>query len=573
MKSKLYKSLLASVMGAGMLTLGSCTDLSETIYDTIASEKYEFSESDNASQFATVYSSLREFYWDWYGYADLDICTDLWCIPLRIGVGWGDLYINFHKHTFHSELGHLGGLWTNGYEGITACNNLLRDKETLNLTDLQVAQLRAYRALYYYLLFDLFRNIPLLDENSYEGKPDDWQPSQATPKETFDFIVSELEDVKEACGTDIDAGRNGEMNNYVAHMILAKMYLNRNAWFPTEAEDNSYYEKCIDVLDYIMQQDGSGFDLAPNYSDCFKEDISGCQEIILGIPYEYLYAGGNYFANLWMNEAGRATWGFTGWATGGGGALNQFLDSYERQGGVDGNQNNVDQIIDKRFAQTWIGGPQVDADGNAIMVDGSQLNYTYNLRSIDNPGCYPMEGYRMVKYEIISGDWGSSYDDIPFFRYADVLLMKAECLLRLGTANDTEAENLVARVRERAITDPSRVKRSAAELRGGSVYNYGHWENTAKQDESDAIDQTLVGGDDIDLGGLLDELAWEFVAEHHRRQDLIRFKMDNGQNVYNGKAWFCKEAVTGNNRDADIFPIPKSVMNGNINLKQNTGFN
>ena len=231
------------------------------------------------------------------------------------------------------------------------------------------------------------------------------------------------------------------------------------------------------------------------------------------------------------------------------------------------------QIIDKRFAQTWIGGPQVDADGNAIMVDGSQLNYTYNLRSIDNPGCYPMEGYRMVKYEIISGDWGSSYDDIPFFRYADVLLMKAECLLRLGTANDTEAENLVARVRERAITDPSRVKRSAAELRGGSVYNYGHWENTAKQDESDAIDQTLVGGDDIDLGGLLDELAWEFVAEHHRRQDLIRFKMDNGQNVYNGKAWFCKEAVTGNNRDADIFPIPKSVMNGNINLKQNTGFN
>ena len=33
---------------------------------------------------------------------------------------------------------------------------------------------------------------------------------------------------------------------------------------------------------------------------------------------------------------------------------------------------------------------------------------------------------------------------------------------------------------------------------------------------------TEEGGDDIELGGLLDELAWEFVAEHHRRQDLIR---------------------------------------------------
>lgn len=35
------------MLGASMLTLGSCTDLSETIYSEIASEQYEFSESDN----------------------------------------------------------------------------------------------------------------------------------------------------------------------------------------------------------------------------------------------------------------------------------------------------------------------------------------------------------------------------------------------------------------------------------------------------------------------------------------------------------------------------------------------
>ncbi len=44
MKPKLYKSLLYSMVGAGMLSLGSCTDLSETIYNQIASEKYEFTE-------------------------------------------------------------------------------------------------------------------------------------------------------------------------------------------------------------------------------------------------------------------------------------------------------------------------------------------------------------------------------------------------------------------------------------------------------------------------------------------------------------------------------------------------
>mgnify|MGYP006970790865 CR=1 FL=1 len=57
MKPKLYKSLLYSMVGAGMLSLGTCTDLSETIYKQIASEKYELTEKDAASKFATVYST------------------------------------------------------------------------------------------------------------------------------------------------------------------------------------------------------------------------------------------------------------------------------------------------------------------------------------------------------------------------------------------------------------------------------------------------------------------------------------------------------------------------------------
>ncbi|MCL1614340.1 RagB/SusD family nutrient uptake outer membrane protein [Phocaeicola plebeius] len=570
MKSKLYKSLACSMLGASMLTLGSCTDLSETIYSEIASEQYEFSESDNQGQFATVYSSLRDFYWAWYGYADLDICTDLWCIPLRLGVGWGDLYISFHKHEFHAGLGHLSGLWTNGYAGITACNKLLDQTESLKLTDSQVAQLRAYRALYYYLLFDLFRNIPL--ETTFYNNPEGYQPKQATPQEMWDFIIGELNDVKNACGTDIKAGKNGEMNNYVVHMILAKMYLNHNAWFNNHS-DNSYYEKCIDELETILAE--SQYQLAPNYEDNFKEDITTSPEIIFGIPFEYLYAGGNYFANLWMNEAGRATWQFTGWATGGGGALNQFLDTYK---GIQVDPiTNKATATDKRFGLCWIGGPQVDYAGEKIMVDGTQLNYTYNMRSIDNPGCYPMEGYRLQKYEILEGDWGSSYDDIPFFRLADAKMMKAECLLRLGGykgETKEDAAELVTEVRRRAFDNEADAKRTVADLEGNSVYKYGYWENTAKQDESDNITSELDTNGDIELGGLLDDLAWEFVAEHHRRQDLIRFRLKNNpqQNVYNGKSWFCKKAITGNGHEADIFPIYRDILNGNVNLVQNPGY-
>lgn len=554
MKLNLYKSILCSAMGAGMLAMGSCTDLSETIYSEIASEQYEFTEEDAQAMFAPVYSSLRNVYWAWNGYADvMDETSDLWLTPLRIGVGWGDLYIAMHEHNFHSQIDHLWTEWQYAYEGINACNKLLADEAVQTMPE-SVAQLRAYRALYYYILFDLFRNIPL--DTTYEH-PDGWQPEQATPQETWDFLISELEDVKDQCGDEVEMG---QINNYTVHMILAKMYLNHNAWFNNHS-DNSYYQRCIDELNVIINS--GKFSLAPNYSDNFREDISTSPEIIFGIPFEYLYAGGNYYANKWMNEAGRATWGFTGWATGGSAAIPQFLDTYDED--------------DTRFEDCWIGGIQKDINGQTIYVDGQPLNYTYEIRSTDNPGCYPMEGYRLVKYEILEGDWGTSYDDVPFFRYADVLMMKAECLLRLGGYNgetEQDAADLVTQVRQRAFKDnPEKATRTVAQLKGGSVYQYGHRENTAQQDEPDNWIITEEGGDDIELGGLLDDLAWEFVAEHHRRQDLIRFRMTNGQNVFNGKSWFCKDAVTDpTDNHCDIFPIHKTFLDGNINLKQNPGY-
>lgn len=41
------------------------------------------------------YSSLRDVYWGWYSYADMmDQSSDSWCIPYRISIGWGDLYVS-----------------------------------------------------------------------------------------------------------------------------------------------------------------------------------------------------------------------------------------------------------------------------------------------------------------------------------------------------------------------------------------------------------------------------------------------------------------------------------------------
>ncbi len=548
MNTKINKLLVSAIVGACGLSMVGCTDLDEKVYSVIASEQHTFSQKELDRTIAPVYSSLRTVYWGWFGLSDImDMSSDVWGVPKRPGIGWGDLYVPMHKHQLNSEMGFFEVNWDNNYAGVNACNKILANEAITSNTSI-VAQVRAYRALYYYNLFDLYRNIPL--DTTYVHE-DGWTPDQATPETTFNWIESELKEWADKCPSTVEMGK---INKYAAHMLLAKLYLNHNAWFKDDS-DKSWYRKSLEEIQKVTK---SGvFALATNYNDNFKEDISSSKEIIFGIPLENKYAGGNYMANLWIHNAGRARWNFAGWATGGGIVFPQFLDIYEEG--------------DTRMENTWTGGQQYAEDGSAITVDGEPLVYTKELHSIDNPGCFPFESYRLIKYEILSGDYGTSYDDVPYFRYADALMMEAECYLRLGE-NEDYAAQLVSQVRARNFKDnPSKATVTAAYLKGGSKYKYGH-----REDQGASVDEhkwiiTEEGGDDIEFGGLLDEYAKEFVCEAHRRDELIRFNIKGtNMNVYNGKSWFCKDAAT--DRNGDIFPIPKKALQGNLKLKQNPGY-
>lgn len=551
MKTKTNKIFLFAIIGVVGCLVNGCTNLDETLYSDISSETHEMSETELAATIDPVYSSLRAVYWGWFGMSDvMDMSSDVWGVPNRPGIGWGDLYIPMHKHQFNSEMDFFKDNWLRNYSGVNACNKILANK-AISVNESVVAQVRAYRALYYYNLLNLYRNIPL-DTTFVHEKG--WLPEQADPKVTFNWIERELKAVADQCPSKVEMGK---INKYAVHMLLAKLYLNHNAWFKDDT-DKSWYGKCIDEINEVVK---GPFSLAASYSANFMEDISSSPEIIFGIPFENKYAGGNYMANLWIHNAGRSRWNFSGWATGGGVVFPQFLDTYEQD--------------DTRYNVTWTVGQQYALDGSAILVDGEPLAYTRELHSIDNPGCYPFESERLIKYEIKSGTFGSSYDDVPYFRLADAYYMKAECLLRLGGyKGETEqtAADLVTSVRMRAFgNDASKATVTVAQLKGGSKYNYGHRENTGKQGEADNWIITHEGGADIELGGLLDELAKEFVCEAHRRDDIIRFNIKGtNMNVYCGKSWFCKDAET--DRHSDIFPIPKVALDGNRKLKQNPGY-
>jgi starch-binding outer membrane protein, SusD/RagB family len=323
----------------------------------------------------------------------------------------------------------------------------------------------------------------------------------------------------------------GRFTKWAAKMTLAKLYLNHQVYFGTA----KWAEAQAQVEDVIAS---GKFSLATNYKDPFLFDNENSVEEIFSIPFDAKYAAYSYHPFKALHPASQATFNLAAQPWDGSAGIPQFINTYDAD--------------DSRLKDSWLGGPQVSSAGAPIMVDAVQLNYTNYLSEVT--GCYPMEGYRLVKYEIKSGEDAQTGNDVPFFRYTDALMIKAECLLRLGQAD--AAATIVTSIRQRDFkSNPSKATVTGAKLAGGSVYQYGAY--------SFGAITSLEGGADIQYGGFLDELGWEFIGEHHRKQDLIRF------GVYSSKSWFSK---TNKDKNKDIFPIPEYVMNANSKLKQNTGY-
>jgi len=144
-------------------------------------------------------------------------------------------------------------------------------------------------------------------------------------------------------------------------------------------------------------------------------------------------------------------------------------------------------------------------------------------------------------------------NDLPYFRYADVLMMKAECLLR--TEKSDEAAMIVTPVRERDYDDPKKAKGTGAEPEGNTSIHYGALAENGYI--ADPRDQTLV-----QYVRFLDELGCEFAAEFRRHTDLIRF------GVYQTKSWYNHTPIGDY---TTLFPIGEEELNTNPNLKQNPG--
>jgi len=607
---KAFHKILLVLGMAGAMATTACTDLTEHPYDFLTDETLDFTDPQTIAEMSgNVYTYMRSTYWMYYGMWDwTEDAADLHLFPSRIGVGWGDYYIAYHKHQFSPSLDNINYvIWYHSYVAIMYANQCLGNQTFLEGSPQSAAELRALRAFLYYILFDSYRNIPILPE---EDQPAGFLPTQEEPQTTFDYIVAELEKAE----ADLpETNYFGFPTKAMAWMTLAKMHLNYYAWFadkePYDEGDMSHYEEALKWADKVMKC--GLYSLSTNYKDNHVVDLSTNKEVIFALNFEAGQAGGSYLANANLPSFGTAAFGFSG-GWNGGCAIPQFIDTYAHKSVTPARANHLTGVeyLDTRFYDTWAYGQQYKyGSGDRVKLDKASVDeqgevdvfYTKEVHSVDTPGAYMLEGYRYVKSEIQPNKYHASADDTPIFRLADAYFIAAECALRLGGSKTLpeytkqKAADLVTAVRERAFrdTDPTLATRTISDLEGGSIYDYGVREYTAGASGDATIDaeepkspaftyeevwndplfiKTEEGGADIELGGLLDDLAWEFVGEFHRRQDLIRFRCGNGQNVWNGKSWFSKRKEDPGVFYKNLYPICVTNMESNIKLVQNPGY-
>lgn len=569
---RIIKNTFLGLLSCCVLSTTSCLDLDEKLYDQLNDTNIDLNnENDLALLLGASVAQYRYLVEDWFGmFHLLEECTDQYMVPARPGVGWGDAYINLHKHNWSPQVGQIQNPWDIAYRGISYANIVIDNSSEENVESL--CQARFFRGMFYYHLLDMFGNAPLqTTQNVGPG----YLPEQVGVEKLYEFCVEEFKYVKDNIG---DSNKYGWANKYAACMALAKLYLNKNVYLGTTGNDG--YEAALAEVETIIK-DG-GYDLASKYKDNFREKIETSPEVIFAIPGDRTHTVQFGLQSYCFPQTGMEAYGSTAPGYNGSCAIPQWINTYDAD---DQRKDDTWAYGEQHYAVKNADGTYTANAGDPIPFDADDwsgtgyLNYNIQVHSIDNPGAFQQEGARLHKYEIIPGtDDGTTADDVVIFRYADALFIKAECLLRLGRDKDVAA-GLVTDIRKRSFPNAiAKANRTVADLEGGSVYAYGHEEYKGTPDANGNVTFTdwsgkvskHEGGDDIELGGLLDDLGWEFCCELHRRQDLRRFKTGDGRSVWNGKSWFCKDAT--NETTYDVFSIPESAMKANSKLKQNPGY-
>ena len=299
--------------------------------------------------------------------------------------------------------------WYASYEGIGKCNIVISRSEGKDYANKAqyVAEAKFLRALHYSYLVRYFGNVPLVLEpaTSYEGAFA--TNVQVDKQQIYDLIISDLNEAKMNLPASYSAQAQGRATSGAARTLLAKELMALERY----SEAASELEAVSNSGEYLLLDD---------YAAVFDFDNENNQEIVFSVQFiegSYgLYSSYMYTFAPW-NVTGpellghNQSQGLTGFNIPTADLINSFEEGDERK-----------SLIDLSYI-----------DENTATYLGNIVPFT---RKFWHPG------------HAIQLQTGSNF---PLFRYPHVLLMLAECYLRIGSGDPVL---LVNQVRTRAGLPP-----------------------------------------------------------------------------------------------------------------------
>ena len=544
MKSKfLTKTLIACLLLFGL----SCTKLDEHpyLYDKVTGDQFGKTDLEVSSLVGRAYSNLSGIGGNNHYNPLNEVTTDEEVVPTR-GPDWGDggHWVRLKLHTYKVDDPLPNNAWNFCYSGITTCNRLIATLTSLNTptTLAYIPELRTLRAIYYYWLLDWFGNVPLSIDFTTTTPP-----ANSTRKQVYDFVESELIAtsalLKKPTGIP-DVATYGRMNYYVAQACLAKLYLNAEVYTGV-----AQWDKCIAACNNIVN---SGiYILTPNYIDNFVQNNQNSKESIWAIPFDHVKFTGFNMVMMTLSYLNQNTYNINAQPWNGFATTAEFYKSYidtvanpgpiGKVIGLSPKGDSVRGTLDKRAAANFLVGPQFSASGARLSDDGAdvtdpdgkQFTFTPYINELQ-PAAWRQSGARISKWQFYLGETQDMDNDFAVFRYADILLTKAEATAR---KNNNWSDGTVL-----AVVNQIR---------------------------------TLHGGVDpftsLTAASFLAERGRETFAEAWRRQDMIRFGTYNSAFGFHGADPVDNLGPNGINH-LNVFPIPDVQLNANKNLKQNPGY-
>ncbi len=495
--------IIASIILSSLCTY-SCTNLDEELYSSVADNNFGTTPTEVQALVGGAYSSLRGFKDDIsQAYPTFDVhfvneeASDEATIPTR-GTDWYDngQHQQLQRHTWTPDHPLILSAWKYAYGGIAKVNSIIYQVDKSGLTEEErkpiYAELKSIRAYYYLFLLDMFGNVPIV--TNFE---DQSLPSNSSRAQVFSFVESEFLTALPNLSSGVVYSK---FTKNVVYSLLARLYLNAQVYTGT-----SRWQDCL-----TMCQNISGYSLTANYFDNFITTNQGSPEIILAIPYDSKNGTtGNFLSSMSCHYYHKFTVSPIGDYPWSGNGISAQPGVYS---GFD--------AADKRRESLLIGDQINLANGSVIMMDsGEPLSYTEEITNFTN--AKQNEGARFHKYEMKAGETWERDHDWVLIRYAEILMMQAECYVRMGSPE--LARPYISQVLMRTGTEAPAV---------------------------------------IDLAYLNKELQREFLFEGTRRTTNIRFGTFF-------EPWWEKGATPA---FRGIFPIPSAVMATNNNLNQNPGY-